>query len=205
MADGAFLIHGFGFAAAFAAVLVLIPLIRRLALRIGFVDEPGGRKQHDSPVPPVGGLVIFPVFIAVSILGGVDLDAYGYLYIALVVLLTTGAIDDLLHMSAWIKFFIQIVVAFLVVVPGGARLDNLGNMFGFGDLHLGTGWTGWRAERALSRSSGWRRPASSPANPVRSGRWRRCWGRCSGFYSTTCAIRCATGPVFFWAPRAAWA
>jgi UDP-GlcNAc:undecaprenyl-phosphate GlcNAc-1-phosphate transferase len=121
----------------FLVVLALIPLARVLALKIGLVDEPGGRKQHDDAVPPIGGLVILPVFmLAVIVLGG-DLSTYGYLFIALVMILVTGAIDDFVPLHAWFKFAVQISAAALVVILGGARIYTLGDMFGFGEVGLG--------------------------------------------------------------------
>jgi UDP-GlcNAc:undecaprenyl-phosphate GlcNAc-1-phosphate transferase len=41
-----------------AAVLVLVPLVRWVAVRTGFVDEPGGRKAHRQPVPLGGGVAL---------------------------------------------------------------------------------------------------------------------------------------------------
>lgn len=38
---------------------VLVPLLRLLALRIGFVDIPGSRKIHREPVPLLGGVAIY--------------------------------------------------------------------------------------------------------------------------------------------------
>jgi UDP-GlcNAc:undecaprenyl-phosphate/decaprenyl-phosphate GlcNAc-1-phosphate transferase len=50
-------------AAATAAVLalaaVLTLLVRRIALRINFVDHPGGHKSHTAPTPYGGGCAIF--------------------------------------------------------------------------------------------------------------------------------------------------
>ncbi|WP_438435041.1 MraY family glycosyltransferase [Gorillibacterium sp. sgz500922] len=40
-------------------VLLLIPFIRRYALRTGFVDQPGKRKIHARPVPLLGGVAIY--------------------------------------------------------------------------------------------------------------------------------------------------
>lgn len=123
--------------AVFVLVLALIPAARVLAMKIGLVDEPGGRKQHEDAVPPIGGLVILPVFmLAVIFLGG-DLAVYGYLFIALVMILVTGAIDDFVPLHAWFKFGVQISAAALVVILGGARIYTLGDLFGFGEVGLG--------------------------------------------------------------------
>lgn len=122
---------------AFVAVVALMPLARRLALKLGYVDAPGGRKQHDAPVPPIGGLVIFPVFIVLSLLAGTDPATHGFLYIGLIVFLVMGAVDDLLPLPALLKFFVQIAVAFMFVVPGSTVLESLGDLFGLGDFELG--------------------------------------------------------------------
>lgn len=122
---------------SFVIVLAVIPGARALALKYEFVDAPGGRKQHDDPVPPIGGLVIFPVFMLLSIAAGVDVQSYWPLYLGLAILLFTGAVDDLEHINAWAKFFVQIAVAALVVIAGQARLYALGDLFGFGNIGLG--------------------------------------------------------------------
>lgn len=125
------------FAAGLLPVLALIPWARKAALRAGFVDQPGGRKDHDEAVPPIGGLVVFPVFIAVNTLAGAPAAKFWPLYAGMAALLALGALDDRFHLNAWVKFFMQFAVAALVVLVGSARLYHLGNLFGFGDFGLG--------------------------------------------------------------------
>ncbi len=122
--------------AAFFAVLILVPPLKALAPRLGLVDEPGGRKQHSGDVPLIGGVVLFPVFILVSILSGDTLASHWPLYAAIGVLLITGAVDDRVHLHPLTKFGLQFVAAILVVMPGGAQLYQLGDLFGFGDVGL---------------------------------------------------------------------
>ncbi len=118
-------------------VLAALPVARRAAIRFDFVDKPGGRKDHAEPVPPIGGLVVFPVFMVASLLAGADMDVYWPLFAALALILVTGAVDDYRHIQPWIKFMIQFVAAFLIVLPGGAQVFELGDMFGFGPIGLG--------------------------------------------------------------------
>lgn len=127
----------YGGVAAFVAVLVLMPRFIKLAVCAGFVDQPGGRKRHVSPVPPIGGLVIFSVMIVVSLMTGVDLAVYWPLYAGLGLVVITGALDDYRHISPWVKFAVQFMAATIIVVAGQARLFQLGDLFGFGDLGLG--------------------------------------------------------------------
>ena len=38
---------------AFGAALLVIPFARRAAVKIGFVDQPGGRKEHENPADKI--------------------------------------------------------------------------------------------------------------------------------------------------------
>jgi UDP-GlcNAc:undecaprenyl-phosphate GlcNAc-1-phosphate transferase len=110
---------------------------RKLALRLGFADKPGGRKKHDNPVPPIGGLAILPVFVAVSWAAGLQEIVPWPLVAGLGMLLVMGAIDDARPIKPLIKFAIMVWTACFVVVFGDAQIGNLGNLFGFGLVELG--------------------------------------------------------------------
>jgi len=122
---------------AFLAVAALMPLARVLALRAGFVDAPDKRKVHEGLVPPIGGLVIFPVYMLALVLAGQDMGAYWPLMFALGLLVVTGAVDDYAHINPWIKFFIQIFAALVVLFFGDLQLHHLGDIFSMGTLWLG--------------------------------------------------------------------
>lgn len=122
---------------ALIAVLAGIPLARARALRSGFVDTPGGRKDHVEAVPPVGGLVIFPVVMVLSFFGGQGPVTHWPLWLALLILLALGALDDRMEVRASLKFGLQALAALLIVVPGGAQVETLGDLLGFGEITLG--------------------------------------------------------------------
>lgn len=128
---------------AFVAVVVLIPLAIRLAPVLKLVDAPDGpegRKQHEGDIPLIGGLIIFPVFIVCAILAGFSVDTHWPLYAGIGVLLATGAVDDKFHIHPWVKFFMQFVAAALVIIAGGARIYQLGDLFGLGAFGLDFMW-----------------------------------------------------------------
>lgn len=130
-------------AACIAVIICVMPAIK-LARVLGVIDQPGGRKQHDRAVPPIGGLVVFPIFMVLALVAGADLHSYWSLYVGLIVLLVTGAIDDRHGLNAWLKFWIQVGVAVLVSVFGGASVQHLGKLgIGFNDDILWTGWAAW--------------------------------------------------------------
>lgn len=130
---------GFSFLLAFvsfALVAALLPLAIRFAVRSGFIDAPGGRKVHDRPVPPIGGLIVFPVFILVFVFSGYGAQGHWPLIEALALLMAVGMADDYKPIQPWIKFGAQIIAACVVVLPGGAQILTLGDLFGFGGLWL---------------------------------------------------------------------
>ncbi|SFB54882.1 UDP-GlcNAc:undecaprenyl-phosphate GlcNAc-1-phosphate transferase [Cohnella sp. OV330] len=51
--------YPYAFAFAFLCVMILVPFVRMLALKIGFVDRPNGRKIHKAPIPLSGGVAIY--------------------------------------------------------------------------------------------------------------------------------------------------
>lgn len=123
---------------AFALVVILAMPLRKIAFFSGIVDKPGGRKQHAKEVPPIGGLIVFTVFMIYSFFSSyVDLVKYWPLYCALILLLTSGAMDDQFHIPAKIKLFIHITAAALIAVWGNVEAAYLGDLFGFGVM-----WTG---------------------------------------------------------------
>ncbi len=123
---------------AFLLVIVLVMPFRKLAGILGIVDAPDERKQHEKAIPPIGGLIIFTVFMILGAVSGViDLQKYWSLYIALTVLLVSGAIDDQFPINAKVKFFIHIFAACLIAFMGNVQAAYLGDLFGFGTV-----WTG---------------------------------------------------------------
>ncbi len=123
---------------AFVLVILIVMPFRKLAHKLGIIDSPGGRKQHDVAVPPIGGLIIFTVFMIVGVLSGaVDLNKYWPLYTSLVILMVSGAMDDQFPLHAKVKFVIHLFVSVLIAFTGNIQVAYLGDLFGFGVV-----WTG---------------------------------------------------------------
>jgi UDP-GlcNAc:undecaprenyl-phosphate GlcNAc-1-phosphate transferase len=62
---------------AFLASFASLPLWRRWCLRTGLVDDPGGRKIHDAPVPLAGGFAVMTGLLAPLAAGALLLLAAG--------------------------------------------------------------------------------------------------------------------------------
>jgi len=124
---------------AFMLVVVLVLPLRKLARISGIVDKPDGRKRHQKAIPPIGGIIIFSVFMLWGVFSGVvDLQKYWALYVGLIVLLMGGALDDQFYIPAKIKFVLQLVAACIIAFGGNVQAAYLGDLFGFGVV-----WTGF--------------------------------------------------------------
>lgn len=123
--------------ATFVSTVLALWAGRKFALKYGFADRPGGRKRHDNPVPPIGGLAILPMFLVFSHFAGLDSIVPWPLMVGVSTLLIMGAIDDAIAIKPFVKFAIMVWTACFVVIFGEAQIGNLGNLFGFGPVELG--------------------------------------------------------------------
>lgn len=113
------------FAAALSASLLLTPLARMLALKLGLMDRPRGRKKHLMSTPLLGGMAIYLAFAA-TIAGGMHLLeagesmiplSWGTLCVMAIVaaglMSVVGLIDDILGLKPVVKLLLHTVAAVL--------------------------------------------------------------------------------------------
>ena len=126
--------------AAFALVLcaVVLPLALPLARRLGLVDHPGGRKDHQGSIPVIGGLVIF-LALALSYFGFENsMSVQSMTFVACAGLMVlVGQLDDIydLHWS-W-RIAAQTLAALAMIFIAGLEADNLQDVFGFAGANVG--------------------------------------------------------------------
>ena len=116
--------------------LWIVLLRGRIAERLGLIDHPGKRKQHEGRIPTVGGLaILLTLFIALP--GTARMPGLAALLAAMAMLGALGVLDDRRGVRLGIKFSIQIAAAALVVFLGHTWLADLGELFGPGSVALG--------------------------------------------------------------------
>lgn len=121
----------------FVVTAVLVAVLRPVARRIGLVDRPQGRKNHDNPTPAIGGLSIL---LAVAPLGFFVLPltpAVQGVGLAAVVILVAGVADDLFRIRWQYRLCAQVLAALVMIYVGHIRVDNVGEIFGFPTHPLG--------------------------------------------------------------------
>lgn len=117
--------------------LVLVPLIRRMAIRVGVVDSPDPtRKLHDGVISLGGGLAVFlaslvGVFAAVTVgfryvpLSDITIDSkWSLLLLASGLMVLLGLIDDWVTLRGRQKLLGQIVIV-LLMVGGGTVVEQI--------------------------------------------------------------------------------
>lgn len=118
--------------------LLIIPFIKRIALKIDLVDCPNYRKVHSSSIPLVGGISIAIVTFLLLLISGDGIDMlinFSSILGSVFVLLVVGVIDDKNDLPALYKLIIQILLAF-VIAHSGTRINSLHGLFGITDLAI---------------------------------------------------------------------
>jgi UDP-GlcNAc:undecaprenyl-phosphate GlcNAc-1-phosphate transferase len=103
---------------ALISALLLVPILRALALKTGFVDLPATRKVHTRPLALLGGVGIYLSFaLSVALTATFGLSITGIVAGA-ALLMILGLIDDRRGMHPLIKLAGQVAAAAIVIGCG---------------------------------------------------------------------------------------
>ncbi|MBA2410213.1 MAG: undecaprenyl/decaprenyl-phosphate alpha-N-acetylglucosaminyl 1-phosphate transferase [Gammaproteobacteria bacterium] len=127
-----------GFLALLMTALFIL-IAYKPARMVGLVDYPGGRKQHDAPVPLCGGPAMVTAFLLMVLMfQAVPATRHIGLLAGVVSLALLGMVDDYRDLPAGKRLLAQVLVAFTCVEYFGLLpLENLGDLIGLGDVYLG--------------------------------------------------------------------
>ena len=131
--------HLFIFNLLTAMVITTVLLIKlpSVAVKIGLVDHPDDRKQHQGQVPLIGGIAIFVGFGLALLTLDIPLSDYRGLFVGATILVVVGVLDDLHELSSTFRFIAQILAAIAMAEWGGVRLLDLGEISPAGNtVHL---------------------------------------------------------------------
>lgn len=118
-------LQALGFFAALMIALLAVPLVSKIALAFGLVDQPGERKIHHRPIPRMGGVGIWLGFVI-----GFLVVAYVYgkypsghtgstgILIAGSAMFLLGLLDDIYNLSPYVKLAGQFAIAILAYYLG---------------------------------------------------------------------------------------
>lgn len=113
---------------ALGLALLVTPLVKRYAFKIGALDRPDQRKVHKRVMPRLGGPAIYISFIAAVLLTmDITLQVCGLLAGGTLIIIL-GVIDDTRGLSPRLKLAGQVIAA-ASVIPFGLEVSSLTNPF----------------------------------------------------------------------------
>jgi len=134
------------FLVALAVVVGTTPVVRRLALNLGAVDKPGGRRVHERVIPRLGGVaIVLAFFVPLLVLFFIETQVARQFFsdpmriVGLVIggLMVSGlgVLDDVRGVRALHKLGVQSVAA-AVAYACNYRIEGI-SIPGLGGLELG--------------------------------------------------------------------
>ena len=111
--------------------MLLVPLSKLLAKRIGAIDIPGERKIHKKPKPRLGGLAISSSFLITLLITFVIPGYSEYVFkflgvnvrellLGILILICIAVYDDVKNLKPAIKFIFQFAVGLLVYLDSSS-------------------------------------------------------------------------------------
>ena len=106
--------------------------VLRIALEKNIVDNPNARKLQKTPVPVLGGIAVFFGIVVALTISKLIYDPSTMFPIigVLVIMLYVGTMDDILSMSPYMRFFIEIIVVLILIFANDYCLDNFHGLWG---------------------------------------------------------------------------
>ncbi len=122
---------------AFMISVFAIPSIIHVSHLKNLLDEPNFRTVHVSLTPRLGGLAIFAGFVsALTIFGEISFSVQR-LIASCILLFFVGVRDDVVAISPFKKFFVQILATGVVMFMGDIRLTSFQGFMGIYELDEG--------------------------------------------------------------------
>lgn len=122
-----------GFAAALLISALLVPIVKKVAIKLGAVDNPkeAARKIHKKVMARGGGIAIYISFVLVTfaLLTTFPKEFIGLLVAGTMVLII-GLSDDIKRLSPWLKLGGQVLAAAIAAIGFGITISSITNPFG---------------------------------------------------------------------------
>ncbi|MDQ0269107.1 MraY family glycosyltransferase [Cytobacillus purgationiresistens] len=121
----------------FICSVLLTPLVKKLAFKVGATDKPNNRKVHEKVMPRLGGLAIYLSFLIGILIFQPSQDHHWPIMVGGLIIIVLGMLDDIFDLPAKLKFVVQIAAALVVVLWGGVQVDFINSPFGEGEINFG--------------------------------------------------------------------
>lgn len=122
---------------ALSITLIFMVIFRPMAIAVGLVDRPGGRKAHVGDVPIVGGIAMyFGIFFGFALVPNLGSE-FWYLMLSGGLLVFVGGVDDRWELPAAVRLVAQTCAVIIMAYGGGAVITEIGDPLALGAIGLG--------------------------------------------------------------------
>ncbi len=112
--------------------------LQKAAIKVGLVDKPNERKQHEGIVPLTGGLGIFLAFSFTVLLLDSSINNIRVFFSGAMILVIIGVLDDIHEIKASHRLVAQMLVGFIIFQFNNIQLLDFGEILIKGEvLELG--------------------------------------------------------------------
>ena len=117
---------------AFLGTLWIHPKVLKIAILKNIVDNPDARKLQRNPVPVLGGIaVFFGIAIGLCCSQAIFNSASTFMLIsAMLIMLYTGTMDDIIRLSPGIRFLIEILVIIWLMYASNTSINCFWGLWG---------------------------------------------------------------------------
>lgn len=122
---------------SFLITVFAIPSIIYVAHSKKLLDEPNQRTMHQSLTPRLGGLAIFAGFMSALTIFGELSYSIQHLLAGCIIIFFIGLKDDIVSVSAFKKFFVQVLATGIIMFMGDIRITNFQGLLGIFELDQG--------------------------------------------------------------------
>lgn len=125
---------------AFVLSIFAIPSIINVSHSKKLLDLPNGRNIHLAETPRLGGIAIFAGFMSALTIFGEMGHGVKHLLAGCLLLFFIGIKDDIISVSVFKKFFVQILAAGIIMFMADIRITNFQGLFGIYTLDIGVSY-----------------------------------------------------------------
>lgn len=121
------------FLSAMLAVVWIHPKLVKIANLKNIVDCPDARKLQRVPIPVLGGVaVFFGIVLGIALTSGyTNCQSLMTIVAAMMIMLYVGTMDDVMGLSAKLRFIVEIGVVALLMFTNEIMIDNFDGLWGY--------------------------------------------------------------------------
>jgi UDP-GlcNAc:undecaprenyl-phosphate GlcNAc-1-phosphate transferase len=110
---------------ALIVTIIFMFVLRPVAVEVGLVDLPGGRKRHGEPVPIIGGIaMVMGLAFGVSLIGAPEY--WQPVMLGIYLLVVVGVVDDRFDIPPTVRLIAQTSTCLLAVFASDLVIAHLG-------------------------------------------------------------------------------